>query len=717
LPAEQTGKARSEQAVRNRRKDLLAGRATAAAGTGRAAQDAAAQDAAVPDTAAGSAALDTAPVGSAPPAATRPGRQTRVGGQALGRWLKQSELRLYLAAAGLTGVAVAVMMRLWNADWSAPFYYSSDALGSAAHFKTTLETGWYEYQPRLGVPYGQRYHDYPFSDDLHPAMAKLLGVLTGNWITAFNTYYLLTFVLCAVTAVWFFRVCGLSGAMAVVLAVLFAVAPYHFVRNETHLFLSGYYLVPPGLVLVLRTARGERLWGRRPGRGRLRSLVTGRGVGTVLILGLLIWDGVYYAIFTGSLLVAAALLAMARYRDRRRLGGAVSAAVVLAGFYALALLPDLLYSLRHGSDGDAFVRIPNDAQLYGLRFAQLVMPPPGHPFTPFAAFRAWFDDRYPPVAEYPALGLVATIGFLLLLAAGLTAMVNGRHWAVAPDGSSRRDTIRLLAALTWVAFLLATTGGLGLFASMAITGIRGWNRMSIVIGLLALAGLGLAVEAVLARAARRFARRAGTRSRPGRWSPAALRGQRAIPAVTVALVLVVGVGDQSLDSAVPDPAEAASFHSDQVFFGALQQALPTGSSVFQLPYRPFPESRLINETTDSDQLRPFLNTTTLRWSAGGIKGRPQTDWPERVGNESTANMTHDLAVAGFTGILIDRHATDDGGGSLEADLEPYTGAVRSTSPDGRWSYLSLDKIAAQIRLTMPAAQRARQAAAITGNLG
>jgi len=703
--------------VRNRRKDLLAGRATAAAGTGRAAQDAAAQDAAVPDTAAGSAALDTAPVGSAPPAATRPGRQTRVGGQALGRWLKQSELRLYLAAAGLTGVAVAVMMRLWNADWSAPFYYSSDALGSAAHFKTTLETGWYEYQPRLGVPYGQRYHDYPFSDDLHPAMAKLLGVLTGNWITAFNTYYLLTFVLCAVTAVWFFRVCGLSGAMAVVLAVLFAVAPYHFVRNETHLFLSGYYLVPPGLVLVLRTARGERLWGRRPGRGRLRSLVTGRGVGTVLILGLLIWDGVYYAIFTGSLLVAAALLAMARYRDRRRLGGAVSAAVVLAGFYALALLPDLLYSLRHGSDGDAFVRIPNDAQLYGLRFAQLVMPPPGHPFTPFAAFRAWFDDRYPPVAEYPALGLVATIGFLLLLAAGLTAMVNGRHWAVAPDGSSRRDTIRLLAALTWVAFLLATTGGLGLFASMAITGIRGWNRMSIVIGLLALAGLGLAVEAVLARAARRFARRAGTRSRPGRWSPAALRGQRAIPAVTVALVLVVGVGDQSLDSAVPDPAEAASFHSDQVFFGALQQALPTGSSVFQLPYRPFPESRLINETTDSDQLRPFLNTTTLRWSAGGIKGRPQTDWPERVGNESTANMTHDLAVAGFTGILIDRHATDDGGGSLEADLEPYTGAVRSTSPDGRWSYLSLDKIAAQIRLTMPAAQRARQAAAITGNLG
>lgn len=675
MPAERIGKARSEQAVRNHPKDLPTGR------------------------------------GAARDETTDTRRRT------FARWSERHGLQLYLAAAGLTAAAVGVMTRLWNADFSAPFHYRSDALGSAAHFKTTLETGWYENQPRLGVPYGQRYHDFPFSDDLHPAMAKLLGLLTDNWITAFNGYYLLTFLLCAVTAVWFFRVCGLSAAMTVVLAVLFAVAPYHFVRNQTHLFLSGYYLVPPALVLVLRAARGERLWGRRPGVGRLRSVLTGRGAGTVLILALLVWDGVYYAIFAGCLLVAAALLAMARYRDRRRLGGAVAGAAVLIGCYGLALLPDLLYSLRHGSDGAAFVRVPKDAQTYGLRFSQLVVPAPGHPFGPFAAFRAWFDDRYPPVAEYPALGLLATIGFLLLLAAGLGAMVKGRRWAVDPGAGSRRDTVRLLSALTWVALLTATSGGLGLFASMAITGIRGWNRMSIVIALLALAGLGLGVEAALARVARRFARRAGTRSGPGRWSPATVRAQRAIPGVTAALVLVVGMADQSIASAVPDLADTASFYSDRTFFGALQADLPAGSSVFQLPYRPFPESPIINDTTDSDQLRPFLNTTTLRWSAGGIRGRPQTDWPDLVANESTANMTHDLAVAGFAGILIDRYATDDGGRSLEADLEPYTGAVRSTSPEGRWSYLSLDKISAQLRLTMSPAARAREAAAITRAIG
>ncbi len=157
------------------------------------------------------------------------------------------------------------MMRLWRANLRIPFRYDSDALGHAAHFKTILETGWYEYQPRLGVPYGQHYHDYPFSDDLHMAMAKILGWFTSDWVVAFNSYYLLTFLLCALTAVWFFRQCGLRPGWSVVLAVLFATAPYHFLRNEMHLFLSGYYLVPAGLVIVLWVARGEPVWRRRTG--------------------------------------------------------------------------------------------------------------------------------------------------------------------------------------------------------------------------------------------------------------------------------------------------------------------------------------------------------------------------------------------------------------------------------------------------------------------
>ena len=246
------------------------------------------------------------------------------------------------------------MMRLWRSNLRIPFYYTGDALGSAAHIKTTLERGWYEYQPRLGVPYGQHYSDFPFSDDLHLAMARLLGVFTNDWVIVLNSYYLLGFLACAGTAVWFFRQCGLNPWMVVALSVLFAVAPYHFLRNEGHLFLSAYYLIPPGMVIVLRVSRGEQVWGRRSGVGGIRGTLTGRGAGTVVILALLVWGGVYYAVFVGLLLISAALLAFARARDRRRLGGAVVAGAVLAAWYLIALVPDFAYGMVHGSGAALF---------------------------------------------------------------------------------------------------------------------------------------------------------------------------------------------------------------------------------------------------------------------------------------------------------------------------------------------------------------------------
>lgn len=620
------------------------------------------------------------------------------------RWWNHTVLRLYVLTAGVTALAVTVMMRLWRVDWTAPFYYGSDAIGSAAHFKTTLETGWYESQPRLGVPYGQHYHDFPFSDDLHPAMAKLLGFVTGNWIDAFNGYYLLTFLLCGLTAVWFFRVCGLSGALTVVLSVLFAVAPYHLVRNETHLFLSAYYLIPPAMALVMRAIRGERMWGRRAGVGRLRAVLTGRGAGTTLILALLVWDGVYYAIFFALLFAAAGLMAFGRTRDRTRFGGAVMVGVVLVAWYVVALLPDLLYARIHGSNGDAFLRVPDEAQFYALRFVLLILPAPGHPYPPFDELRNWYVDRYPPAAEDPALGLVGAVGFLLLLAFGLGAMARARR-ARAPRPGSRADTLAQLSALTWVAFLLSTAGGFGLLVSMAVIAVRGWNRMSIVITLLALAAVGLAVEAVLARLVRRFA------------------GRRVLPpsgtlrVLAATLLLFVGVADQSLTQGIPDPHGARDFHDDETYFRTLEASLPAGAAIFQLPYRPYPESGRINDTTESDQLRAFMNTETLRFSGGGIKGRPQTDWPEAVSREPTQDMVTDMAVIGFSGILIDRFATDDLGRSLERRLLPHTGAPVQVSADGRWSYLTLARQESEVALTMSAEARAAEAARLTRSDG
>ena len=615
----------------------------------------------------------------------------------------------YLAAALLTYLPVTWMLQLWRADLSVPFYYKVDAIGSMAHFKTTIETGWYESAPRLGVPYGQHYSDYPFSDDLHPFMAKVFGWLTGgNWVVAFNGYYLATFGLCAVTAVWFFREVGLSRALSVLLAVLFAVTPYHFQRNETHLFLSGYYILPLSMVIVLRLARGERVWGLGRARNKLVAVRTGRGAATVVIIGLQVYDGIYYAMFVGLLAAFAAVLAWARDRAHRRMFGAVLVGATLLAWSWLASLPDDLYAKAHGADPGSVVRQVADVEWYGLKFMQLILPASQHPLPIFAEVRKWYDENFPVPNEYPALGLIAALGFLGLLAYGLRATVGRRRSAPAVVGEGA-GTAGALSMLTWVAFVLSTVGGAGVALSMKIQEIRGWNRMSIVIALLSLAGFGLAVRALTRWVLRKATSRLPQRRRPAR--VALIR--RWVPGILVGLVAVVGLADQSIGIATPPYAQTdASFRSDQAFFGALQARLPQGAMVFQLPYMPYPESLPKGGASESDQLKPYLQTTTLRWSGGGIKGRPQTDWPAEMERRLPEDMAKDLAIIGFSGIVIDRVAAQDNGYSLEAGLKPYTGEPELVSNDGRWSYLSLATEQQEVAVSMTAQERAVQAAAL-----
>lgn len=670
-------------------------------------------------------------------------------------WLRREPM-LYLVTAILAYLPVTWMMQLWRADWTAPFYYQVDAVGSMAHFKTTIETGWYESAPRLGVPYGQHYHDYPFSDDLHPLMAKVFGWLTGgNWIAAFNGYYLATFGLCAVAAVWFFRQVGLSGPLSVALSVLFAVTPYHFYRNETHLFLSGYYIIPLSMVIVLRLARGERIWDIRTGVPRFWGVLTGRGAATVVIIGLQVYDGIYYTLFVGLLAAAAALLAWARDHNHRRMFGAVILGGVLLAWCYLAMLPDNLYAQEHGEDTGSVVRQVADVEWYGLKFMQLILPANQHPLPIFAELRNWYNSNFPVPNEYPALGLIAALGFLGLLGYGLRSMVGRRRNATDADhrnaagadldsvgeadrdgagsvdreetdprggGVGRRgaDGVRgaegieqsnagALSMLVWVAFLLSTVGGAGVALSMKLQEIRGWNRMSIVIALISLAGFGLGIQALVRWVLRKTTARLPERRRAAR----AALVRRWVPGTLLTLLLVIGLADQSIGLATPAYAQtSASFHSDQRFFGALQAKLPAGAMVFQLPYMAYPESLPKAGASESDQLKPYLQTTTLRWSGGGIKGRPQTDWPAEMERRLPEDMTKDLAIIGFSGILIDRVATDDHGYSLEQGLEPYTGEPEMVSDDGRWAYLSLATQLVQVGATMSPAERASEVAAL-----
>jgi phosphoglycerol transferase len=600
----------------------------------------------------------------------------------------ESEPMVYVASGGLTAVATTVALALWRADWRVPFSYNGDAIASAAQIKVTLETGWYEVQPLLNAPHGQLFYDFSTADHLGLLFAKLASLFTTDYAVIMNVFYVLTFLAAALTATWFIRLVGVSKLLTVALAVLYAIAPYHFARNEVHIWLSGYFCIPLGMVLVYFALKGRPLWRRNPERVGLGSILTGPGAATVVIAAVVATTGTYYGAFTVVLLTLTAGIHWLATRDWRRLVGDAAASFTVVVFMVVNMLPDLLYFWTHGANAAALVRPPGGTEVYSLKFASLVLPVPGHRIGVLAEARQYYDTVFPIPGEAPALGFVAAFGFVALLGLAVYYATSQRRSSL--DETETVRGLRSLSALTTLAFLLATVGGVASIIGLVTASLRGWNRMSIVLALFALAAVGLMLDAL----------RMKISGRTG-WGLAAQR----IAAGILAVGLVgVGYADQVTLSSTPDHAAAkAAYESDQRLVDSIEEAVGDDASILQLPYREFPESASTTGIADTDQLKFYLHSDSLHWSSGGIKGRPDAEWARFAERLPADRLVAAAAAAGFGGVLIDTPALvadgpdEDPEGLTSAIVPAITEVLGDpvvSSDDDRYKFFSLADAAA-----------------------
>ncbi len=590
------------------------------------------------------------------------------------------EAVLYLSVALVTMAVTALALELWRMSPSVPLAYVGDALSTANYLDTIRETGWYESQSRLGAPFGLVYHDYPAADHLHLVIMGLIMAIVPKFGFAMNAYYLIGFPLAALTATWLFRTVGIGRVLSGALAVLFAIAPYHLRRGELHLFLSSYWPIPLFVVLVIRVLRGRGLWNRAEGRSGIGSFVTWQNAGTVAILLVAGSATQYYALFDVLLIGLAALMALVRDRSWRRLVGAIVAGATVAVVLLLNMLPDLLYSAANGPSYGAADRPAVHTEWFALKIALLFMPADTHRFAPFRELAAAYDKEF---TQYTltSVGIVAAIGLIVLLATLTAATLSFARRRSAHDriDPARNLTAMLGGILLWI-LVIATSGGLSVFVALLVTTkVRGWDRISIYLVLLGLIAFGLAVQRWL-----RWLRRRST----GATRTVLTRFGAAIIA---AIVLVVGYWDQTSPLIVP-PYEQnlAEYTEDAAYASTLQAVLPAGSSVYQLPYQPFPEGPyIVNGMTDYDHVKLALFTDQLSFSYGGVKGRPTADWPIALQTASTKDMVGAVTAAGFAGLSIDRDGYADHGRVLESELSDLLDTDPIVSLDGTYSFWDL----------------------------
>ncbi len=606
-------------------------------------------------------------------------------------WWVRSDAALYALVALITTVLATTALELWRADFGVPLAYWGDAIPVGAHFKTVIETGWYEYNPLLGAPYGQTYNDFPTADNLNFIAAKILGWFISDWTVAVNVYFVIGFPLAAITATWMFRTLGISRAMTLALAPVFALAPYHFIRGVGHLFLASYFVIPLSLVIVMRVILGRRIWGWRETPNRW-ARPFGRGAGTLAILALTATAQTYYAVFFLLLLAFAGIVSLIARRDWRRFWGAAIAGGVTFVLVTVNMLPDMIYAWVNGANPTGLERGHAEAEIYALKLSQLLLPWPGHRIGFLRSIREQYDASYPLQSEFPALGAIAAAGlvasFLFLAYAAARA---GRFRIRDPHLRRAAAIIGSVAALLFVAFIFSTVGGLSTILSFVTTSLRGWNRMSIYMAALALITVGVLLDLAI-RAVVRRGRLAGL--------------GRTVLAGGIAVVLLgVGFVDQTPADAGRDYGPTAErFHADRAWFREVQTAAGEGATIMQLPYQSFPEDTGPTGVLGSEVLIPYLQTEGIAWTGGGIKGRPRAEWTDVVGSQYTPEQIAALAVAaGMTGIHVDRASlTDEARRDLESGLRAALGAPLE-SADERYAYYDLSPLAAAVRAT-PAAE-------------
>ena len=550
-------------------------------------------------------------------------------------------LTLYAVSGVLCAVGLVAYFRLWEADLRIPLYFrfGGDVLLSDVLVKTTVETGWYLSNPLLGAPGKFDFHDFPLPDVLHRAVIKLFASVLADHGLTLNLFFLSTFFLETWACVFALRRFRVPGPVAVVLGLLFAFLPFHFFRGQGHLSQGAYYPVPLMLMVVVWQCEGKRLFWAPSGSTRPRWAWSGTRPWLALMACLLTSaSGVYETFFAAFFVLVAGFAAPRRVRLPVRLFDALTLGLLLIVPFACYLMPTVRYWKTHGSNPEVGTRIPEEANLYGLSILHLLVPNPGHRI-PTTWHLVALPDGTPTARQvegpnenrFSYLGAVGTTGFLVLIA---TLFWNGR----APRLLRR---LAPLSRLNLGAVLLGTIGGFGLvFAVLVSPQIRAYNRISIHIAFLAITAVAVLVSAVWRRNASRF--------------------DRSVFLAALAVVLVLGLFDQTSPALVPDHRVLArTYARNRDFVRAIEAQMPRGAMIFQLPYVPFPENGPTHRMRDYDHFRPYLHSRTLHWSYGAIRGREVDRWQRSVAKLSPVAMVDRLRRAGFSGLYVDRFGYDD----------------------------------------------------------
>lgn len=559
--------------------------------------------------------------------------------------------------------AVFYLFDLWGYDFSVPLYYSDgDSIFTCMVIKTLGQFGQCLTNPLVGAPFGSLLFDFPlYGDSIHNIMFIILYALLNDFGLVINFFYILLFPATAIISYIVMRNLKVSRLFCVLGSLAFSFLSYRFRRGEHHLSLSAFTFIPLSILILFWLFKDDKFL--KIGKGFFRYK---RNYIALVLLVIIALSGIYYAFFTCFFIAVVIVILFLRDKNNRCftmiMKGVLSIGIIVMSILAAAI-PTFLKIYQFGANSQSPERSARDAEVYGMKIAQLIIPNRGYGITVIKNLVSQYSLAPMNNEGTEYLGFIGIIGFLILL-----VYLFGKN----SNDNKLSENMTFLAHLNISALLLGTIGGLGsLFAYLISSQIRAYNRISVFIAYFSILALCMGLSSLLEG-----------------WRPSLRR----IAAVCLIPIFLVSTIEQFFPKSISNEAAIASYYSDRNFVEEIELLVGPDSMIFQLPYVKFPESAPVNMMGDYALFRGYLHSDTLKWSYGDFKGRVSDLWSEGVSVETTPEMIKSISFAGFKGIYIDSYAyLADDLTQLRQEIEAVLELDPLISEDGRLLFYSLSE--------------------------
>lgn len=566
-------------------------------------------------------------------------------------------------SALIATILICWQMRIWELDMTVLPDTGGDVLLGIMQLRSMKESGlrgiWIN--TRLGAPDVSALVDCPFLDFPMTILGYIFTKIFHSETIAFYLLYIVTYPLAAAAMCFLMNNLTNKGGINILIAVLYAVAPYHFLRGMHHMTLSFYYVIPLGIYFALKVAE-EDFSGCFPQKFSHKVSAKMYWCFFVFLIGI---SNIYYSFFCMMMVIISIIYKILLKKNWKIIIHEGFVFYEMAGAFLIGILPKIIFSLKYGWNEKAGARFPWDTEIYGLKIIQLFLPP-SYTKRPFLQkiYQRYVENGFDiNENQLACLGLVGCLGFIFMCVWIISKIIlENKH-------NTREDAIITLFSLyTLVLVLYCTIGGFGAIFSYFVTPeLRSLNRVSICIEALAMAAMTIYLVKTLDR-----------------------RMNIALMSVLCLLSFYADFPPITSQGVQSSMKEHASICTD--FFSTIEKQVGDGSMIYELPIAEFPEYPPVYNMTDYSLLRGYLYTNTIRWSYGGVKGRNDAAKELYTDEGMSQQFVDGLLNNGFSGIYVDTDGFEDGGMAINEFYQKQLGIEPIVSKDGKMLFYNIENL-------------------------